>query len=893
VLTCLATLLVTAPQAQAQCTQSWLPVPSSAGANGQVLTYATLANGDIIVGGSFTSIGGIGSKGIARYVPSTGTWSSLGQNLIGYFDTLSIYAILVLPSGELIVGGDFLVELPGMSAGVNIARFNPTTNTWTGMDPVEGNFTGTDGPVRALALLPNGNVAVAGDFLSVFVSPQINSLAEYNPSARSWSRLALEDDISGYRAINVLPNGDILAGGEQFFELGEARIGRRSQANGTWTFFDTGMSGAVESLLPIPGGEVLVGGGFSNAGGNPSRNNIARLNPANGAWASVGSGTNGAVSAMLLTPANEVIVGGGFTSAGGVNRNRLAKLNPVTNAWSDLTTSGTNGPVRALLAQQTSLFVGGDFSNAGGVQGRNNFATYNLAANQWTFVGALTNAPINALSVLPGGVSETIVAGNFTSVLGDTNMRRIARYNPTTNGWSPLGTGVNNVVYATAVLADGDVVAGGIFTEAGGVAVNRIARFDVATSTWSALSAGINNTVRTMLVLPNGNIIVAGNFTTAGGVSRNNITQYNPTTNTWSSFGVGTNSAVFSLLRLNDGSVLVGGSFTSAGNVNGTERIARLNPTNGTWSAVGTNTVGADSSIESMVLLPNGEVILGGFFTTIDGVPAERIARFNPSNNTFTALGAGTNGGVLALTLRPAGDVIVAGQFTTAGGVSGRNYVARYNPTTNAWSSLGTGVNSAVNALAALPGGDFLAGGNFSSGDQNVASYFARYTFGAPTINNLPDPTETCAPRSATISVLPNGTGPFTYQWRKNGTAINPSLNPSAATANLTFATTTISDAGSYDCLITTTCGSVVSTAAPLTVRADCCDSIDFNNDASSFDPQDIEAFLSVFSEGPCIPATATCNDIDFNNDGALFDPCDIDSYLLVFSEGPCTLCGV
>jgi hypothetical protein len=70
------------------------------------------------------------------------------------------------------------------------------------------------------------------------------------------------------------------------------------------------------------------------------------------------------------------------------------------------------------------------------------------------------------------------------------------------------------------------------------------------------------------------------------------------------------------------------------------------------------------------------------------------------------------------------------------------------------------------------------------------------------------------------------------------------------------------------------------------------CDSIDFNTDGASFDPQDIDAFLSVFSEGPCIPGTATCNDIDFNNDGSLFDPCDIDAFLLVFSEGPCTACG-
>jgi hypothetical protein len=70
------------------------------------------------------------------------------------------------------------------------------------------------------------------------------------------------------------------------------------------------------------------------------------------------------------------------------------------------------------------------------------------------------------------------------------------------------------------------------------------------------------------------------------------------------------------------------------------------------------------------------------------------------------------------------------------------------------------------------------------------------------------------------------------------------------------------------------------------------CDGIDFNNDTSLFDPVDIDAFLSVYSEGPCIPGEATCNDIDFNNDTSVFDPCDIASLLLVYSEGPCTLCG-
>jgi hypothetical protein len=66
------------------------------------------------------------------------------------------------------------------------------------------------------------------------------------------------------------------------------------------------------------------------------------------------------------------------------------------------------------------------------------------------------------------------------------------------------------------------------------------------------------------------------------------------------------------------------------------------------------------------------------------------------------------------------------------------------------------------------------------------------------------------------------------------------------------------------------------------------CNDVDFNNDGSIFDPMDIDAFMSVFSEGPCIPAQATCDSVDFNNDGSIFDPQDIDAFMSVFSEGPC-----
>jgi hypothetical protein len=140
------------------------------------------------------------------------------------------------------------------------------------------------------------------------------------------------------------------------------------------------------------------------------------------------------------------------------------------------------------------------------------------------------------------------------------------------------------------------------------------------------------------------------------------------------------------------------------------------------------------------------------------------------------------------------------------------------------------------------------------------------------------------------LSVRATGAPPLAFQWRRNGVPlVAPGADSSAVLVTDPCA------GGAYDVVISNTCGTATSAAVTI-VGAGCgptCDSLDINNDGSFFDPQDIDAFLSVFSEGPCVPEDATCNDIDFNNDGGLFDPCDIDSFLLVFSEGPCTLCGV
>jgi hypothetical protein len=196
------------------------------------------------------------------------------------------------------------------------------------------------------------------------------------------------------------------------------------------------------------------------------------------------------------------------------------------------------------------------------------------------------------------------------------------------------------------------------------------------------------------------------------------------------------------------------------------------------------------------------------------------------------------------------------------------------------------------------------------SGAEVYASLRSTLTSsGVPRVQNAPANASVCKSGAASFLISAAGSGPFTYQWQiecptspGTWTALGNNPAPLPAPGGGTAFAFPINSPSvsigirdrvgvfSVRCIITNSCASVTSNVAMLTVSQ--CDCIDFNNDGSSFDPEDIDAFLSVFSEGPCVPATAICNDIDFNNDGSLFDPCDIDSLLLVFSEGPCTPCG-
>src|SRR5690606_2012417 len=99
------------------------------------------------------------------------------------------------------------------------------------------------------------------------------------------------------------------------------------------------------------------------------------------------------------------------------------------------------------------------------------------------------------------GVGPALYAGGYFTTVGGITANNIARWDG--SSWSPLGSGMNNSVYALTVFDDGSgtgpaLYAGGAFTTAGGVTVNRIAKWDG--SSWSPLGSGMSGSVRALTV---------------------------------------------------------------------------------------------------------------------------------------------------------------------------------------------------------------------------------------------------------------------------------------------------------------------------------------------------------------------------------------------------------
>ncbi|HVZ40504.1 MAG TPA: hypothetical protein VHI13_14590 [Candidatus Kapabacteria bacterium] len=132
----------------------------------------------------------------------------------------------------------------------------------------------------------------------------------------------------------------------------------------------------------------------------------------------------------------------------------------------------------------------------------------------------------------------------------------------------------------------------------------------------------------------------------------------------------------------------------------------------------------ADGPVYATAVAPNGDLYVGGEFSHIGGISANRIARWDGSS--WMPLGTGIPAGTVYAIAFSGGDVIVGGHFRGAGDVKATN-IARFSG--NMWLAFGDitkeGLDSTVLAIA-VKGNDIYVGGNFTyAGNQDVLNYIA------------------------------------------------------------------------------------------------------------------------------------------------------------------------
>lgn len=378
-----------------------------------------------------------------------------------------------------------------------------------------------------------------------------------------------------------------------------------------------------------------------------------------------------------------------------------------------------------------------------------------------------------------------------------------------------------------------------------------------------AFNSQVYGSIRTLTRLPNGKIIVTGDFTSIFGATRNRIARLNAdlTLDTTFDAGSSANSSISAVQSDSLDRLYVGGSFTGFGGST-YNYLVRLK----TSGAVDTSfTVTVNSTVSFLQPLPNGAILVGGFFNQVNGAtPVKYLFRLKEAGTydpTFTSAAASP---VAALATDASGRAYVGYDFSptsaslvrllAGGGLDlafaaptkftnsissiavqsdGRVLVQTYADSANKiFRVLSNGVldtafvaptvNSGVLALALDPQGRIWLGGGFTSYNGVGASSMAVLHGDGVKLGFVAQPvsrTVNVGASSAQFSAIAIGGNGFTYQWKKDGIAlVNSTRITGATSATLTVKTLVATDAGKYTLTLTNAGGAVTSRSAALTV---------------------------------------------------------------------------
>lgn len=341
--------------------------------------------------------------------------------------------------------------------------------------------SGLNGSVFAILFMPDGRWLIGGAFTDAGGVADADYLAYYDPTADTFT------------AVNATP-----------------------------------LNLTVRALLLLPDGNVLFGGAYTNAGGDANADFLAKLTVATGAYSSLNATPlNGTVLALALLPNLTVAVGGAYTNAGGdPNADYLAKLTLSTGAYSSFTATPLSSNVNALAARGTVLYIGGEFINPGGF-GDNDYLT--MLRSPYTSFSQLTgftvlNSFVYAIQPMSDG--SVLIGTGATNINGDNSWDYLISSieapqggtgNPVPLLWSKPFDNIDNLVSAITEVTPGQRLVGGLFTSVAGLTLFD-AIFQYAGTTIQPLDVDFPGAAQMLSLTANpaGTGVVVAGFNTTG-----------------------------------------------------------------------------------------------------------------------------------------------------------------------------------------------------------------------------------------------------------------------------------------------------------------------------------------------------------------------------------------
>ena len=270
----------------------------------------------------------------------------------------------------------------------------------------------------------------------------------------------------------------------------------------------------AQSVVLLPGGKYLVGGGFNFVNGVP-RAGLVRLNADGTLDETWTTQTDNFVTEVAVL-GSHVYVGGGFFSIGGQPLKGAARLDPATGAVDTTWTPNPDGYVRRMATDGTDIFLYGLYTTVGG-------GTRNSIAKVSGVNGALVTAFDPGLGDSCGITKAPVVydsgfvylAVRFCSTVNFAYSVR--RYNSATGvmdaTWVPVVSGT----VRDLLVANGWVYLFGDFSTVAGVSRPRVARVTTANGSLDATWGGDTTAYSPRRALIAGSNLFVGGFANSGG----------------------------------------------------------------------------------------------------------------------------------------------------------------------------------------------------------------------------------------------------------------------------------------------------------------------------------------------------------------------------------------